>query len=31
MNTLMIFVRAVAGRLLNRINKTNRIKKGAEA
>ena len=31
MNTRMIFARAVAGRFLDRINKIDRIKKGAKA
>ena len=30
MNTRMMFARAVAGRFLDRINKIDRIKKGAE-
>jgi hypothetical protein len=29
MNTRMMFARAVAGRFLDRINKIDRIKKGA--
>jgi len=31
MNMRMIFARAVAGRFLDRINRINRITKGAEA
>ena len=31
MNTRMMFARAVAGRFFDRINKINRIKKGAGA
>ena len=31
MNARKMFARAVAGRFLDRINKTNRIEKGAEA
>ena len=31
MNTRMMFARIVAGRFLDRINKINRIMKGAEA
>ena len=31
MNTRMMFARAVAGRFLDRINRIDRIMKGAEA
>ena len=31
MNTQMVFARAVAGRFLDRINRIDRIMKGAEA